>query len=191
MRDERKRRRSEGKPYLNFKNVLVEGKTEPKQEVCTKYLLNSNIQCQCTILEFFFRLCLVSFQFSCKCKFQCVGVPYEQRKVLFHDFYALKDYVKQNSFLMGLMVIIPVKRRRHGQYDDANESRRQATVCFSLPDGNGDVVQVCRNTFMHVFGISKRRIETLVKAKKMAKSSLKKSGVIRLKTASSQLQMWT
>lgn len=67
---------------------------------------------------------------------------------------------------MGLMVIIPVKRRRHGQYDDANESRRQATVCFSLPDGNGDVVQVCRNTFMHVFGISKRRIETLVKAKK-------------------------
>lgn len=45
MRDERKRRRSEGKPYLNFKNVLVEGKTEPKQEVCTKYLLNSNIQC--------------------------------------------------------------------------------------------------------------------------------------------------
>lgn len=69
--------------------------------------------------------------------------------VPFHDFYALKENVKQNSFLMG-------------QYDDAKDSRRQATICFSLPDGRGDVVR--RNTFMHVLGISKRRIETYVKA---------------------------
>lgn len=39
IRDERKRCRSEGKPYVNRKNLLVEGKTEPKEEVCTKYLL--------------------------------------------------------------------------------------------------------------------------------------------------------
>jgi len=67
---------------------------------------------------------------------------------------------------MGLIVITPVKRRRNGQYDDVNESRRQNTIWFSLPDGNGDVVQVCKNTFMQVFAITKRRIETLVSAKK-------------------------
>lgn len=64
---------------------------------------------------------------------------------MFHEFYALKDTVKQN---------------------DVNESRRQNTIWFSLPDGNGDVIQVCKNTFMHVFAITKRRIETLVSAKK-------------------------
>lgn len=37
---------------------------------------------------------------------------------------------------------------------------------FVLPNGKADVVQVCRNTFMHVFAITKRRIETLVSAKK-------------------------
>lgn len=37
VRDERKRLRSEGKPYVNSKSVLVGGKTEPKEEVCTKY----------------------------------------------------------------------------------------------------------------------------------------------------------
>lgn len=102
----------------------------------------------------------------CKCKFQCKCVPHKHREVLFRDFYALKDNVKQNSYLMGLIVITPVKRRRNGQYDDVNESRRQNTIWFSLPDGNGDVVQVCKNTFMQVFAITKRRIETLVSAKK-------------------------
>lgn len=68
--------------------------------------------------------------------------------------------MKQNFFLMGLMVIISVKRRRHSQYDDAKDSRRQATVCFSLLNGKGDVVQVCWNAFVHGFGINKRRIET-------------------------------
>lgn len=47
-----------------------------------------------------------------------------------------------------------------------NENRRQCTIWFSLPDRNGDVLQVCKNTFMHVFAITKRRIETLVTAKK-------------------------
>lgn len=40
VRDERKRRRSEGKPYVNSKNVLVEGKKGPKnEEVCTHNIL--------------------------------------------------------------------------------------------------------------------------------------------------------
>jgi hypothetical protein len=33
VHNERKIRRSEGKPYVNKKNVLVEGKTEPKEKI--------------------------------------------------------------------------------------------------------------------------------------------------------------
>ncbi|KAE9536991.1 hypothetical protein AGLY_006798 [Aphis glycines] len=111
VHNERKIRRSEGKPYVTKKNVMVEGKKEPKEEI------------------------------SCKCKFHCRSVPYTQKKLLFHDFYALKDNCKQNSYLMGLMIITPVKRRRHGKYDDPMDSRRQVTVCFSMPDGTGNIIQ--------------------------------------------------
>lgn len=136
VRNERKIRRSEGKPYVTKKNVMVEGKKEPKEEI------------------------------SCKCKFHCRSVPYTQKKLLFHDFYALKDNCKQNSYLMGLMIITPVKRRRHGKYDDPKDSRRQVTVCFSMPDGTGNIIQVCKKLFMEVIGITKRRVETLVLKKK-------------------------
>lgn len=78
---------------------------------------------------------------------------------LFYDFYAQKDYVKQNSYLMGLVTICEVKRRRHGQYDTPEDSRRQATICFMLPDGNGNVMQVCKKTFMEVYGITKKRVK--------------------------------
>lgn len=67
---------------------------------------------------------------------------------------------------MSFLNVCPVKRRRHGNYDDPEESRRQATVYFTVPNGSGDVVQVCKQTFLQTFGISRRRVETLVKAKK-------------------------
>lgn len=59
-----------------------------------------------------------------------------------------------------------MKRIRHGKYDDSENSRRQVTVVFSLPDGTGNIIQVCKNLFMEVFGVSRRRIETLVVRKK-------------------------
>lgn len=108
----------------------------------------------------------ILFQVSCKCKFQCRSIPHTQKKLLFSDFYDLKDNSKQNSYLMGLIIITEVKRRRHGKYDDSENSRRQVTVVFSLPDRTGNIIQVCKNVFMEVFGVSRRRIETLVVRKK-------------------------
>ncbi|XP_025201725.1 uncharacterized protein LOC112599159 [Melanaphis sacchari] len=134
-----RRKRKSGrkeKPYLNKNNVLAEGKTGSQENFC------------------------------CKCKFQCKCVPQKHRDVLFHELCALEDNLKQNSYLMNLMVITPVKRRRRDRCSDVNESIRQNTVWYSLPDGNGNMLQVCKNTFMHVFGLSRRRIETLISAKK-------------------------
>lgn len=67
---------------------------------------------------------------------------------------------------MGLLNVCPVKRRRHGNYVNSEESRRQAIVYFTVPNGFGDVVQVCKQTFLHIFGISRRRVETLVRDRK-------------------------
>jgi len=114
VRNERKIRSSEGKPYVNKKNVLVEGKTEPKEEI---------------------------------------SILHTQKKLLFNDFYALKNNCKQNSYLMGLMIITPVKRMRHGKYNDPKDSRRQVTVCFSMPDGTGNIIQVCKNYLWKFLGL--------------------------------------
>ena len=76
------------------------------------------------------------------------------------------DNIKQYSYLMGLINVTNVVRRRHGTYEEPESSRRQATVFFTLPDGKGNVVQVCKKTFLDVHGITKRTVETLVKAKK-------------------------
>lgn len=67
---------------------------------------------------------------------------------------------------MGLICVTGIKRRRHGNYEDSANSRRQATIYFTLPNGKGDILQVCKKTFLNVFRITKRRIETIVKAKK-------------------------
>lgn len=67
---------------------------------------------------------------------------------------------------MGRMVVTPVKRRLNGQYDDSKNSRQQVTLSFSLLDGTDNIVQVCKNIFMEVFEVTKRRVETIVSRKK-------------------------
>lgn len=66
---------------------------------------------------------------------------------LFELFYKMK-YIKQRNYLMGLLQLFPVKRRRYGIYETAADSRRQWTIAFSVTDGNGAIVRVCKQTFM-------------------------------------------
>lgn len=65
---------------------------------------------------------------------------------------------------MGLIIVHPVKRRRKSTVEDA--SRKQASVSYTLPTGDGNIAHVCKVTFMEVFGITRRRTLTLVTAKK-------------------------
>lgn len=76
------------------------------------------------------------------------------------------DQIQQYSYLMGLLNITNINRRRHGTYDEPESSRRQATIYFTLPNGKGEIVQVCKKTFLDTHRITKRTVETLVKAKK-------------------------
>lgn len=72
---------------------------------------------------------------------------------------------------MGLIHIGRIHRRRHGQYDDPVDSRRQATISYTVPDGNGDVIPVCRNTFLNIFGVTRKRISTIIKKKKQGETT--------------------
>lgn len=69
---------------------------------------------------------------------------------------------------MNLMHVMPVRRRRNGKQEDT--IRRQATVSYTLPDGTGTFVHVCRQTFMDVFDIKHKRIEILLKKKKQGET---------------------
>lgn len=63
-----------------------------------------------------------------------------------------------------------VQRRRHGSYAEPNESRRQATAFYHVPNGKGENVQVCRQTFLNIFAITKSQIGTLIKLKKIGET---------------------
>ena len=73
------------------------------------------------------------------------------------------------------MQITPIKRRRHGTYTDASESRRQATVYYTIPDGQGDLVQVCRGTFSEIFSLTQKKIQILTEKKKKGLTTYKET----------------
>lgn len=81
-----------------------------------------------------------------------------------------QDPAMQGTFLMGLIHVTNVKRRRHGIYKSPEESRRQASIIYTVPNATGKLVQVCKNTFVDIFRVSSRRIQTLIKKKKAGHS---------------------
>lgn len=89
---------------------------------------------------------------------------------LFDKFYR-EDLKTQRTYLMGMLHLHNIKRRRHGNYDVPSESRRQGTISYVMPKGDGTLVPVCKKTFMDVFAISKKEIETMIRKKKHGDTS--------------------
>lgn len=91
---------------------------------------------------------------------------------LFEQYHTL-DLNSQGSYLMGLVETLPVQRRRHGTYEDSSVSRRQSTVSYTVPDGEGNLKRVCKKTFMNIFSISSQKLATIVKKKKAGEITYK------------------
>ncbi|XP_041976930.1 uncharacterized protein LOC121731529 [Aricia agestis] len=106
----------------------------------------------------------------CKCKNQCDTIDHDMKLTLFDKFYR-EGLKTQRTYLMGLLHLHNIKRRRHGNYDVPSESRRQATIFYFIPKGDGTLVPVCKKTFMDVFAISKKEIETMIRKKKHGDTS--------------------
>ena len=67
---------------------------------------------------------------------------------------------------MNFIQLVPIKRRRHGTYDDPRESRRQTSAVYTVPSGDGDIVQVCSKTFSEVFSLTKKKLHVNLQKKK-------------------------
>jgi hypothetical protein len=103
------------------------------------------------------------FQVNCKCAFACRTLRLDYIRELFHKFYELGDYNKQQNYLQSLVHPQLIKRRRHGNYDHPSESRRQHTFTYLLPLQGGSEAKVCLKTFYKTFGITPKRVQILTK----------------------------
>nr|CAI5860647.1 unnamed protein product [Callosobruchus analis] len=101
-----------------------------------------------------------SQQVCCKCQFACKSLGYHWRKSLFENFYKQNSHV-QGSYLMNLIHLVPIRRRRHGSYENPEESKRQTTVNYTIPAASGDFVQVCKKTVMDTFAVTRKKIDCL------------------------------
>ena len=89
------------------------------------------------------------------------------------QFYQLSEE-QQSTYLMGCIQVTPVARRRHGtNYDQPCDSRRQASMHYTVPNGSGGRWQVCSKTFTDIFGLSSRRLQTLQEKLKKGETTYK------------------
>lgn len=75
----------------------------------------------------------------------------------------MTDFATQGTYLMALIHVGRVNRRkRHGTYDVPSHSHRQATIHYTVPDGTGDVMEVCSKNFR----VTRKILFTIINKKK-------------------------
>ncbi|CAH1113394.1 unnamed protein product [Psylliodes chrysocephalus] len=111
---------------------------------------------------------------ECYCKhLQCSRkIPVEGKQNIIRSFNLLESTNTQNSHLCGLISIVPVKNRRP-RLDEANARLRDVVAFYKiryLYENNFTELEVCRDEFIALHGITRRRIEYLL-------TSLKSTGM--------------
>lgn len=105
----------------------------------------------------------------CACRLKCFEVISEEcRQNILKEFNLLESVDLQNSYLCGLISVLPIQRRRPRKPE--NEARfNEAVYKFrvrNMVDGIAAEVVVCRKAFISMHGITKGKIEYLVKTLK-------------------------
>lgn len=111
---------------------------------------------------------------ECNCKrLECSKkIPAEGKQNIIRSFNLLESTDKQNSYLCGLISIVPVKNRRP-RLDEENARLRDVVALYKiryLYENKLTELEVCRDEFIALHGITKRRIEYLL-------TSLKNTGM--------------
>lgn len=92
---------------------------------------------------------------------------------IFNNYHRLENNSQQGTYILGLIQITEIKRRRHGQYSDISHSHKQCTIKYTIPNDEGGVSQVCKTTFQNILGVKHRFLQTLQSKKKQGLSVYK------------------
>lgn len=111
---------------------------------------------------------------ECDCKrLQCAKkIPAEGKKSIVKNFNLMESTDKQNSYLCGLISIVPVRNRRP-RLSEEKARLRDVVALYKiryLYENKLTELEVCRDEFIALHGITKRRIEYLL-------TSLKNTGM--------------
>ncbi|RZF38967.1 hypothetical protein LSTR_LSTR003710 [Laodelphax striatellus] len=113
---------------------------------------------------------------DCRCKSKCFDViPLAARDNIIKNFNLLETTNEQNSYLCGLISLIPVQRRRPKQ-DQANAFLKDVTCKYRVRciiDDKVSEFPVCRKAFTAIHGITKRKVEYLINSLKLTGQSPK------------------
>ncbi|CAH1114871.1 unnamed protein product [Psylliodes chrysocephalus] len=98
---------------------------------------------------------------DCYCRLKCFErVSLDNRHKLLRKFNLMKSHHEQNTYLSGLINVIPVQRRRPRKYE-RDAKFREATYKYRVRIVNEnnivEDIEVCRNAFISTHGITKRR----------------------------------
>lgn len=114
----------------------------------------------------------------CKCKYKCynkVGLTLEIRDKILKQFNLLETTNEQNSYLCGLISIVPVQKRRPKIPSDSSKVR-DVSCKYKVRSAENGVVfewEVCRKAFVSIHGITQKKVEYLVNGLKMTGCSPK------------------
>lgn len=104
----------------------------------------------------------------CRCRMQCCQkMTKEAQKKILQNFNLLESHDAQNSYLSGLISVLPVKRV--SKNDNARHYDAVYKYRVLAMEGFAKEIPVCKKAFMSIHGISKKKVQYLV-------SSLKKTG---------------
>lgn len=106
---------------------------------------------------------------ACGCRLGCFDrIPIEARTQILQNFNLLPTHDAQNSYLSGLISVLPVNRHSEKEgilhYDAVYKYRVLAMIDSEIKE-----MIICKKAFMSIHGISRKKIEYLV-------ASLKKTG---------------
>lgn len=96
-------------------------------------------------------------------------MPTEARKSTLKNFNTLGSVNEQNSYLCGLIAVLPIRRRRPRK-NEVEANLRSATFVYKVRfriDDSLKEVDVCKQAFMSIHGIKRKKLAILQNSLKM------------------------
>lgn len=109
---------------------------------------------------------------ACNCvRFKCFEVlSEEQKRMIIKNFNELDSHDYQNSYLCGLITVVPVQQRRSRKNNNGETQFHDAAYSYRVRiqfDGSVQDFPVCAKAFMALHGIGRGKLEFLQKSLKL------------------------